>query len=615
MTNHVVLKLDAAKKRMGGPAVKFCALLLLSLFLSNRLLAAASPELSTVVDKKVLESIRIDLTPQIKFVQERYSVPGLSLVVVHGRRILWAEGFGYADKSRREAATSRTIFRAGSLAKPFTAMAVMQLEEAGEIDIDRPLKDWLPELSIRSRFDTTIAQPTVRSALTHHSGLPGDLNKGMWSTEPFTAVAARLKEEYLAFPPKLVFSYSNLGYTLLGHLVQNTSGVPYSEYMEKRIFDRLGMHRTAMRLRNDMAGQLAKGYRDGKETELLPIRDLPAHGLLTSAEDLGKFMGAILSPPVDTEPSVLGRDAVDEMLQPQNLDVPLDLDIAIGLGWFLEHGSISGAGRVVRHGGTTLTFSSELILLPDEDLGVAVLANSHGSRAVVARLAEEILERILRQGATKQALEPFWERIDREADAKLADISGNYATDFGLIAVRPDKDEFCACLVEQTFDLIPYPDGWFGIAKDAVPSLPSTLSPLGEMRFQTQIIDGREVIVAENGDKETVLGEKVPLTPVPQVWLDRVGEYELLNPDIHFPVVEPRLRVRDGQLCMSYKMPLVSDKTIQVPLRPISRNEAIILGLGRTRGETLRAFTVDGEERLRYSGFIGRKRSRITASR
>ena len=127
------------------------------------------------------------------------------------------------------------------------------------------------------------------------------------------------------------------------------------------------------------------------------------------------------------------------------------------------------------------------------------------------------------------------------------------------------------------------------------------------MRFQTQVIEGREVVVARKGDKQMVIGEKIPPEPVPEVWLRRVGKYELLNPDESFPLTEPEVKMQEGHLSMSYKLPLLSSSTIQVPLRPISDTEAIILGLGRTRGETLRAITVDGVERLRYSGFEGRR--------
>lgn len=557
-----------------------------------------------------VEDIRNDLTPQIKSVMKKYSVPGLSLVVVRGKETLWAEGFGYADKGARRPATPDTVYRAGSLAKPFTAIAVMQLASAGKINIDKPLNRYFPQLSIRSRFETTTEPLTVRSVMTHHSGLPENLNKGMWTSESFTSVAARLNEEYLAFPPKLVFSYSNLGYTLLGHMVQKISGTPYAEYMEDRIFDRWDMTRTGMRLRSDMPSHLSEGYRNGRHAKLLPIRDQPALGLHTSARDLGKFMGAVLSPETSGDRSVLSSNKLQSMFEPQNLDVPLDLDLVIGLGWFLERGSIPGAVRVVRHGGTTLTFGSELILLPEQKLGVAVLANSHGSRAIVSRLAEEILTRLLKNGAgAPSTAKSFQAKVKRDIEkVQLAKLEGSYATDFGLIAIRPSEEELCACLMDQTFDVIPYPGGWFGIAKHETPSLPSSLGALGEMRFQTQRIDGREVIVARNGARETVLGEKIPLSPVPEVWVKRVGKYKLLNPDKGFPLKDPRLNIQDGQLSMSYRMPLLSDETIQVPLRPISDTEAIILGLGRTRGETLRAFTVNGEERLRYSGFIGSKR-------
>jgi len=557
-----------------------------------------------------IKDIRDDLVPQIRSVQDQYLVPGLSLVVVRGQETLWAEGFGYADVAGRKPATAGTVYRAGSVAKPFTAIAVMQLEDAGQIDIEQPLRYYLPQLSIRSRFFASANPMTVRSVLSHHSGLPTDLNKGMWSDEPFTDVAANLREEYVAFPPNLVFSYSNLGFTLLGHLVQQVSGVPYAEYMEEKIFRPWGMNRTGMRLRPDMTVRMSKGYRDGKETELLPIRDLPAHGLYTSAADLGVFMGHALAADQDGHSHVLDRRTLREMFEPQNSDVALDLNVVIGLGWFLEYGTVTGASRVVRHGGTTLGFSAELILLPDQGLGVAVLANSQGSRPVVSQLAEEVLERILRGGTTPAAPELLRAKIKRKIDdAPPVGIAGSYATDLGLIAIRPTDGKICACIVEQTFSLIPYPDGWYGIDREDVSSLPSAVRPLGGMRFQTQRIDGREVIVARRGDKRVVLGEKVPPTPISDAWRKRIGAYELLNPDAEFPLIEPQLKLREGQLCMSYKMPLLSDKVIQVPLRPISDTEAVTLGLGRTRGETLRAFNVDGEERLRYSGFIGRKRS------
>ena len=555
-----------------------------------------------------VQEIRDNLAPLIKGAQERFRIPGISLVLVRGQELLWTEGFGHADRAGGIPATPRTVYRAGSLAKPFTAIAVMQLAEAGEIDIDQPINGYLPEFSIRSRFDRAAEPITVRSTLCHHSGLPTDLNKGMWSREPFTQVAQRLREEYAAFPPNLVFSYSNVGYTLLGHMVEKTGRVPYADYMEQRVFRPIGMKQSGIGRSPGGERLLSKGYRDGNELDLLPIRDLPAFGLYTSAADLGVFLQALLRAGVTGGRGLLARETLEEMFEPQNRHVELDLDIVNGLGWFLEDGSIPGGGLVIRHGGTTLAFGSELILLPEKGLGVAVLANADGSRPIVSRLAEEILSRVLDANPPPLSAGLFLDELERETrEPELSELAGRYATDFGLISIRPEDAKLCACIVEETFDLIPYPHGWFGIGQGKLTSLPTSLRPLAQMRFQSRRIDGKEVVVARRGDKHMVLGEKIPAEPVPEVWLRRVGEYELVNPDRHFPLEEPRLKLREGQLCMSYKLPRLSVKTIQVPLRPISEDEAIILGLGRTRGETLRVITVDGEEHLRYSGFIGRK--------
>ena len=598
-----------------SPVFPSIALLLVIVALSSSCATTSRKDASTrneIPDNRIIHKdarkTRKALVEIIDRVMEKYQVEGISLVLVRNRDTLWQEGFGYADSRGLIPVTPDTVFRAGSLAKPFTAMAVMQLEEAGKLDIDQPIDAYVPEFSIRSRFDTTAAPITVRSILCHHSGLPTDLNKGMWSHEPFTKVAAQLNEEYTAFPPNLVFSYSNVGYTLLGHMIQEISGEDYSDYMQRHLFAPMGMHRSGMRMRHDLEPHMAKGYRQGVEADRLPIRDLPAYSLYTTAEDLGRFMKTILSRGSLDGNQILMPETLEEMLEPQNGDVALDLNVINGLGWFLEKESIPGGGRVFRHGGTTLLYSSELIMLPEKGLGVAVLANSKGSRSLVSQLAEEILKSVLDRGQQAQSMQMALQEFSREVSDPLpAAPGGTYATDLGLISIRPKDAKLCACIIEETFDLIPYPNGWFGISQNSVDSLPPSYKVLGELRFKTLMIDGIEVIVAEQGEKRILLGEKIPPAPISEAWLRRVGTYRLLNPDHAFPLTEPKILVDQGQLSMSYKMPLLSNKTIRVPLRPISDTEAVILGLGRARGETLRAFEVDGQERLRYSGFIGKK--------
>jgi len=551
--------------------------------------------------------LREGLSQTIDRIQARYAIPGLSLAVVKDGEVVWAEGFGVADQSTGAPASQETIYRVGSLAKPVTAMAVMQLEERGELDIDQPLHAYIPQFSIRSRFDTVAEPITLRSILCHHAGLPTDLNKGMWTGARFTEVAVNLRAEYAAFPPNLVFSYSNTGYSLLGTALENVSGMPYEAWVRTHIFQPLGMSASGFDQRLLPADRLAQGHKWGEAQSLLPIRDRPAFGLYTSAMDLGRFMAALLPGGEERLSGVIMPETLMEMFEPQNTDSPLDLNVRNGIGWFLEDDTIPGGGRVVRHGGTTLFFSSELIMLPERGWGVAVLSNSGDVRPVVAQLAEEVLRLAVSSRSPPTERE---RRIAAKAHLveahELSAPGGNYATDVGLISIRPKDAKLCACILEETFDLIPYPNGWFGI-KGSMDSLPPAYRQLSELHFQTRVIEGREVIVAERNGKEQVLGEKIPPEPIPERWKQRVGRYELLNPDPGFPLIDPQVRIVDGQLCMSYKLPLLSESAIRVPLRPVSDSEAIILGLGRTRGETLRAVQVNGKEHLRYSGFVGRK--------
>ncbi len=553
-------------------------------------------------------ALREALAPLIRAAQERFQVPGLSLVLVRDERVLWAEGFGDADREQGVRAGPQTVYRAGSLAKPLTATAVMQLAEAGRIDIDQPLSAYLPGFAIRSRFDTTAAPITVRSVLSHHAGLPTDLNSGMWTDTPYTQVAAQLAEEYTAFPPGFVLAYSNVGYTLLGHMVEEVSETPYPQYIRQHLFQPLGMRHSSMGTPGAGDVALAQGYRDGEPFAVLPIRDLPAHGLYTSAADLGRFLRAVLGGGALNGSRILNKAGVEQLCEPQNLDVPLDLDMVSGLGWFLEQDTIPGGGTVLRHGGKTLVFAAEMILLPERGLGVAVLANADGSRAVVSQLAEAVLGQALDAVATPPSAALFLAALDRQAAVpQLGDITGRYATDFGLISIREPQPTLCACMIDATFNLVPHAEGWFGLGEDAAGALPRGLEPLAAMRFRTEHLGGRDVVVARHGKERLVIGEKVPEQPVPEAWLARVGRYEVLNQDPGFPVTDTELKLRDGHLCLSYRMPRLSAAHIQVPLRPVSDSEAIILGLGRSRGETLRIIDADGEERLRYSGFVGRR--------
>ena len=194
---------------------------------------------------------------------KRNKVIGVSLAIVDDQSIVWAQGFGYSDLKNEIPATAETVYRIGSISKLFTVMATLQLAEQGKIEIDQPLKRYLPEFSVKTRF--TKAHPiTLRSIMTHHSGLPSDVAKGMWTSEPPATLLYRLKDEYAAFPPNYVLSYSNAAMGLLGLMIEQVGAAEFCTYMAQNILNPVGMPHSAFKLTPEIESLLSKGYRNGK---------------------------------------------------------------------------------------------------------------------------------------------------------------------------------------------------------------------------------------------------------------------------------------------------------------------------------------------------------------
>lgn len=610
---YIKLKISAFGRLWLIAAAQLFVIIFLLMSQSYQALAAVkgSADSSSVLIENY-KKVRTQALPLIEKVKKKYKVNGLSIALVEGDRLVWAEGFGYADRGRRKKATANTIYRIGSVSKPITATAVMQMAQKKLIDIDKPLQAYLPEFNVRSRFQATSQDVTIRNILSHHSGLPTDLRKGMWTDAPIESVATQLQHEYLAYPPDMIFNYSNIGYTLLGHMLQKLSGTDFSSYMTKHLLNPMQMSSTGYYLRKDMLNRLSRGYKGKRAVRLPKIRDLPAYSMYSNVLDLSRLMRAYLKDGSIDGMSLLNPATVKEIFTIQNMDVALDMSIQNGLGWYVEHGSVKGAHRVVRHGGDTMLFASEVMLLPDDGLGVVVLANTKGSGSVIRKLANRVLGFALKQ---KYNSDPNRVALNRSQQinrtyAKVNQLvpEGKYATALGVLEVNPKSNRICLCDINRRFKLVPKSGGWYGVPKKSIgKKLPSGFDIIADIDISSRLVNKREVIVAKRNGREFLLGERVRDEKIPNKWKKRVGRYKVLNPDAGYEIRNTKVGIEHGILNISYKMPKLSNKIISVPIRPISDTEAIVLGLGRMRGEVLQVVMVDGKECLRYSGYIVRK--------
>jgi D-alanyl-D-alanine carboxypeptidase len=233
------------------------------------------------------------------FVKE-HRLPGAAVGVVHGDRLVWSAGVGFADIAARRAPDDTTLYRVASITKTFTGTAILQLRDEGLLHLDDPLVHHLPELRGASSPFGAIETVTIRRLLSHESGLQGEPPGTDWSLSRYEGVAernlARVAEIGTTIPPNVQQKYSNLGYQLLGEVAARLSGRDYPGYVRERILEPLGMSGSGFEPLDEVkGGRLATGYAARFLSDELPKAATPPivwaeGGLVSSVADLARWL-------------------------------------------------------------------------------------------------------------------------------------------------------------------------------------------------------------------------------------------------------------------------------------------------------------------------------------
>jgi CubicO group peptidase (beta-lactamase class C family) len=302
-------------------------------------------------------------------------LPGLAVGLVHGDQIVHLRGFGIADPSGR-AVTPQTPFIIGSDSKSFTALAIMQLVEAGKLGLDDPVQQYLPWFQVADA--TASARITVRQLLNQNSGLQ-DPTEPPAVTEAIFAQSVRRPS--LDRPVGTSYEYANVNYALLGQIVQAVSGESYAAYVQQHIFAPLGMQHSFPSLQQARQAGLAQGYtwRFGaslpSEDHLLPIPTILPAGLLAStAEDMSHYLIAQMNGGRYRDATLLSAAGIAMMHTPPR--VPGSTPYPYAMGWVAA--TVAGI-PVVGHNGSTDTFYALMLIVPQTQWGAVLLSNSSGA--------------------------------------------------------------------------------------------------------------------------------------------------------------------------------------------------------------------------------------------
>ncbi len=312
------------------------------------------------------DALAAELELLVRREQHDKRLPSVAAAVVRDGETVWTTAVGAADTAAGVDATPDTQYRIGSITKTFTTAAVMQLRDAGALDLEDTLD---------RHIEGAAHRPTLRRLLSHTSGLQRETQDDAWLSLRFASaqeLVETLGDAEQVLPPGARFHYSNLAFALLGVVVERASGMPYADYVRTRLLEPLGLSRIGF----DPEPPAATGYRveeyvEGARAEAAVETGgwISAGQMWGTVGDLCRWAAFIADP----DESVLARSSVEEMRTVQTIDDHVRWTSGYGLGLVLRR---DGERMLAGHSGSMPGFIADVLVSPEDNVGAAVLTNS-----------------------------------------------------------------------------------------------------------------------------------------------------------------------------------------------------------------------------------------------
>jgi len=392
-------------------------------------------------------------------------IPGAAVALVHEGRVIFSRCYGYGDTGKEVAITEDTYFMVGSLTKSFTALAVLKLIEQGKINPHVDIRNYIPNFSIRNPYDGE-ALITVNHLLTHTSGLMVDYYVHLTGEKKYSNadLLFHLQKEYLCFKPGSACKYSNIGYRLLGMIIEQVTGERFESYLEKEVFKPLGLNNSSFDYTVDMALHMSKGHNGDTETSRVDNEDKSASGLFSTLKDLTAFLKFLSSRAPQLSGGINNSKIIDLIIKNADpaIDTFYDSKNIYSSGWYLNSYQFNGIHTVLSSSGNINGFSTAMTYLPEEKLGIIILANSSlGWKAnmdIIARGLRGLIDATRGPGTPRTDGET---QKSIESTAEYESLCGRYVGFGPIVDIFQKKNKLYAKFKGPAALLIPEGDGVF----------------------------------------------------------------------------------------------------------------------------------------------------------
>lgn len=369
------------------------------------------------------------LSAAVEYEVEQKNLPAFSIAIVNDNQVLWSNGYGFQDAEKKVPATAETVYRVGSISKLLTDISVMKLVDSGELDLDEPVKTYLPNFQPNNTSGKPI---TLRMLMTHRSGLVRESPVGNYfdPDEPSLAdTVASLNGTPIIYPPGTRTKYSNAAIAVVGAVLESKLKGRHADLVKREIFDPLQMNSSSFDLTPEIDQKLATAYMwtyDDRRFEApkFLLGTGPAGNLYSSVLDLCKFTSFIFND---------GRTEQGQVIKPETLKMMTEPQVgsdgkpqAFGIGFHI--GDLDGE-KVIGHGGAVYGFSTQLEVVPSRKIGVAAASALDGSNGLAQRLSYYALRLMIAQQDGKPF--PDYQRTTSIEPRRAKELVGTYKATTG----------------------------------------------------------------------------------------------------------------------------------------------------------------------------------------
>ncbi len=546
--------------------------------------------------------------------RKKYKIKGLAVSIQYLDTPIYEGLFGEA--SSNQAVTKETKFMIGSTTKVFTALAILQLMDQGKLTLDDAIKDHLPKLSIKEH--KTYDEMTIRHVLMHTSGLPGDDLSMMFDSEiPQQSLIEKLSNHYRTHEPGVMFAYSNIGYALLGLIVEKVSNKSYKEYLKDHIFAPLKINPLILetpKLRSKHKNSIAASYNQKGRTVEDPLSSMISAGTNTyaSLNDMQKLASYFLK---KNQPKLLNAKTFEAMITPPKDGYMIKNEQRIGLGIRFNYAKFNhdAVGEVYGHGGNTFYHHSLFDLFPKPQLALNIMNNAKKG----ALFNQKIMPLIIQEIFLDQGID-IPKTIEHPTNPIPLDKRLRYSKDMVMIdrklSFSIDKNQdLSGKLGFFKYRLDESGDGFLKPVPKGIAKLKPFKKQIEPLRFLPKTVRDEDVLFFEVSSpyKKTLLplASNYQHPKITEAWQSALGTYRPQGKYARLAqyVKGINLKIKQGALILTLKTPEASNTYY---LLPIDEEKAIIQGYGRGTKETVLLKYTQGRPTLMIQGLLCERRKK-----